>query len=75
MLLENPYERNGSVYDPHVSFRYRQMKCAICAASSLRVFGTDMHDSCLGMLAENLSGLMCTLWHEHTLSFEQTGYT
>ena len=26
MLLENPYERNGSVYDPRAYFRYRQMK-------------------------------------------------
>ena len=26
MLLENPYEKNSSVYDPHVYFRYRQMK-------------------------------------------------
>ncbi|KAH9913691.1 uncharacterized protein BXZ73DRAFT_106870 [Epithele typhae] len=28
MLLENPYETNRSVYDPHVSFRYRQLKQA-----------------------------------------------
>ena len=26
MLLENPYEQNRSVYDPHGHFRYRQMK-------------------------------------------------
>ncbi|RPD56489.1 composite domain of metallo-dependent hydrolase [Lentinus tigrinus ALCF2SS1-7] len=28
MLLESPYERNGSVYDPRAYFRYRQMKHA-----------------------------------------------
>ncbi|KAI8995511.1 carbohydrate esterase family 9 protein [Trametes punicea] len=28
MLLENPYETNRSLYDPMVSFRYRQMKHA-----------------------------------------------
>ena len=26
MLLESPYEKNGSVYDPSAYFRYRQMK-------------------------------------------------
>ena len=31
MLLENPYEQNRSVYDPHAHFRYRQMKYVSCA--------------------------------------------
>ena len=26
MLLESPYEKNGSLYDPSAYFRYRQMK-------------------------------------------------
>ena len=26
MLLENPYEKNTTLYDPKVAFRYRQMK-------------------------------------------------
>ena len=28
MLLENPYEKNTSVYDPSVNFRFLQMKYA-----------------------------------------------
>ena len=27
MLLENPYEKNVTKYDPAQYFRYRQMKC------------------------------------------------
>ncbi|KAI0367317.1 carbohydrate esterase family 9 protein [Pilatotrama ljubarskyi] len=42
MLLENPYERNGSVYDPRAYFRYRQMKHA-CGENPDRVYsGTRM---------------------------------
>ncbi|KAI1784449.1 composite domain of metallo-dependent hydrolase [Ganoderma leucocontextum] len=42
MLLENPYEKNTTVYDPKVSFRYRQMKHA-CGENPDRVYsGTRM---------------------------------
>ena len=46
MLLENPYETNTTLYDPKVSFRYRQMKCvcALCWSliSSLLIFSAGM---------------------------------
>ncbi|KAL1952082.1 hypothetical protein VTO73DRAFT_1231 [Trametes versicolor] len=38
MLLENPYETNRTVYDPAVSFRYRQMKHA-CGENPHGVYG------------------------------------
>ncbi|OSC98900.1 carbohydrate esterase family 9 protein [Trametes coccinea BRFM310] len=42
MLLENPYETNSSVYDPHTHFRYRYMKHA-CGENPDRVYsGTRM---------------------------------
>ncbi|PIL32776.1 hypothetical protein GSI_04893 [Ganoderma sinense ZZ0214-1] len=42
MLLENPYEKNTTLYDPKVSFRYRQMKHA-CGENPDRVYsGTRM---------------------------------
>ncbi|KAH9846908.1 carbohydrate esterase family 9 protein [Lenzites betulinus] len=42
MLLESPYETNGSVYDPRAFFRYRQMKHA-CGENPDRVYqGTRM---------------------------------
>ncbi|PIL26899.1 hypothetical protein GSI_10037 [Ganoderma sinense ZZ0214-1] len=42
MLLENPYETNTTLYDPKVSFRYRQMKHA-CGENPDRVYsGTRM---------------------------------
>ncbi|KAM5537547.1 hypothetical protein V8D89_008760 [Ganoderma adspersum] len=42
MLLENPYEKNTTLYDPKVAFRYRQMKHA-CGENPDRVYsGTRM---------------------------------
>ncbi|KAM5544023.1 hypothetical protein V8D89_002640, partial [Ganoderma adspersum] len=42
MLLENPYEKNTTLYDPKVVFRYRQMKHA-CGENPDRVYsGTRM---------------------------------
>ncbi|KAL1938740.1 hypothetical protein VTO73DRAFT_11343 [Trametes versicolor] len=42
MLLESPYETNGTVYDPRTFFRYRQMKHA-CGENPDRVYsGTRM---------------------------------
>ncbi|KAM5543998.1 hypothetical protein V8D89_002615 [Ganoderma adspersum] len=44
MLLENPYERNRSVYDPHGHFRYRQMKHA-CGENPDRIYGNTRMDT------------------------------
>ncbi|KAI1784439.1 composite domain of metallo-dependent hydrolase [Ganoderma leucocontextum] len=44
MLLENPYERNRSVYDPHNYFRYRQMKHA-CGENPDRIYGNTRMDT------------------------------
>ncbi|EJF61654.1 composite domain of metallo-dependent hydrolase [Dichomitus squalens LYAD-421 SS1] len=43
-LLENPYERNGSVYDPHAYFRYRHMKYA-CGENPDRVYSNTRMDT------------------------------
>ncbi|RPD56487.1 composite domain of metallo-dependent hydrolase [Lentinus tigrinus ALCF2SS1-7] len=43
MLLENPYERNTSVYDPSVNFRFRQMKHA-CGENPDRVYSSTRMD-------------------------------
>ncbi|KAI0746218.1 composite domain of metallo-dependent hydrolase [Daedaleopsis nitida] len=44
MLLENPYERNGSVYDPRAYFRYRQMKHA-CGENPDRIYSATRMDT------------------------------
>ncbi len=48
MLLEKPYEKNTTLYDPKVSFRYRQMKSvyALCRCLALSLI------LLAGMLAE-----------------------
>ncbi|TFK91321.1 composite domain of metallo-dependent hydrolase [Polyporus arcularius HHB13444] len=43
MLLENPYEKNSSVYDPTVNFRFRQMKHA-CGENPDRVYSSTRMD-------------------------------
>ncbi|RDX49485.1 composite domain of metallo-dependent hydrolase [Lentinus brumalis] len=44
MLLESPYERNGSVYDPRAFFRYRQMKHA-CGENPDSVYSMTRMDT------------------------------
>ncbi|OSD06097.1 carbohydrate esterase family 9 protein [Trametes coccinea BRFM310] len=44
MLLENPYETNRTVYDPAVSFRYRQMKHA-CGENPDGIYGFTRMDT------------------------------
>ncbi|PIL26941.1 hypothetical protein GSI_10079 [Ganoderma sinense ZZ0214-1] len=50
MLLENPYEQNRSVYDPHGHFRYRQMKhvCGENPGYDADLLLWDSHPSALG---------------------------
>ncbi|KAH9898533.1 carbohydrate esterase family 9 protein [Cubamyces lactineus] len=44
MLLENPYEKNRTLYDPAVAFRYRQMKHA-CGENPDGIYGFTRMDT------------------------------
>ncbi|KAI0748925.1 composite domain of metallo-dependent hydrolase [Fomes fomentarius] len=44
LLLENPYEKNSSVYDPKSYFRYRQMKHA-CGENPDRIYSATRMDT------------------------------
>ncbi|KZT72054.1 composite domain of metallo-dependent hydrolase [Daedalea quercina L-15889] len=44
LMLENPWEINGTLYDPSVSLRWRQMKYA-CGENPSRVYGFTRMDT------------------------------